>query len=55
MSFNFMAAVTALILEALKKENVTVAIVSPPTCHEVMGLDVMIFVFFFFFFLNVEF
>ena len=48
-----------MILEPPKIKFVTVSIVSPSICLEVMGLDTMIFVFFFFFndifFLNVEF
>ena len=48
MSFNFMAAVpSAVILEPKKIKSVTVSIVSPSICHEVMGLDAMIFVVFF--------
>ena len=39
-----------VILEPKKIKFVTVSIVSPSVCHEVMGLDVMILVF-----LNVEF
>ena len=44
---NFMAAVTwaAVILEPKKIKSVTVSTVSPFICHEVMGLDVTIFVF----------
>ena len=47
-----MAAVTmaAVILEPKKIKSVTVPIVSPSICHEVMGPDAMILVF-----LNVEF
>ena len=46
MSFNFMAAVTsAVILEPSKIKYVTVSIVSPSICHEVMGPDAMILVF----------
>ena len=46
LSFNFMAAVTdAVILEPKKIKSITVSIVSPSICHEVMGLDVMILVF----------
>ena len=41
---------SAVILEAKKIKSVTVSIVSPSLCHEVMGPDAMIFVFF-----NVEF
>ena len=52
MSFNFMAAVTVLvILEPRKIKSVTVSTVStvsPSICHEVMGPDAMIC------FLNVE-
>ena len=36
---------SAVILEPLKIKSVTVSIVSPSTCHEVMGLDAMILVF----------
>ena len=46
MSFNFIAAV---ILEPPKIKSVTVSVISPSICHEVMGLDAMIC------FLNVEF
>ena len=35
----------AVILEPKKIKSVTVSIVSPSICHEVMGLDVMIFIF----------
>ena len=41
---------SAVILEPKKIKPVTVSIVSPSICHEIMGLDVMILVFF-----NVEF
>ena len=41
---------SAVILEPPKIKSVTLSIVSPSTCHEVMGPDVMILVF-----LNVEF
>ena len=34
----------AVILEPPKIKSVTVSIVSPSICHEVMGLDAMIFV-----------
>ena len=40
---------SAVILEPKKIKSITVSIVSPSICHEVMGPDVMIFV------LNVEF
>ena len=36
---------SAVILEPNKIKSVTVSIVSPSICHEVMGLDAMIFVF----------
>ena len=42
MSFHFMAAV---ILEPKKRKSVSVSVVSPSICHEVMGLDAMILVF----------
>ena len=46
MSFNFMAAVTsAVILEPKNIKPVTVSIVSPSICHEVIGSDAMILVF----------
>ena len=38
---------SAVILEPPKINSVTVYIVSPSICHEVMGLDAIIFVFFF--------
>ena len=36
---------SAVILEYKKIKSLTVSIVSPSICHEVMGLDAMIFVF----------
>ena len=36
---------SAVILEPRKRKSVTVSIVSPSVCYEVMGLDVMILVF----------
>ena len=36
---------TAVILQPKKIKSVTVSIVSPSVCHEVMGLDAMILVF----------
>ena len=36
---------SAVILEPRIIKSVTVSIVSPPICHEVMGMDDMIFVF----------
>ena len=47
MSCNFMVAVTspsAMVLKPKKIKSVTVSIVSPSICNEVMGLDAMIFV-----------
>ena len=46
VSFNFMAAVTICSEFGAKKiKSVTVSIVSPSICQEVMGSDAMIFVF----------
>ena len=51
MSFtSWLQSPSAVILEPKKIKSVTVSIVSPSTCHEVMGLDAIISVF-----LNVEF
>ena len=36
---------SAVILESKKIKSVTVSIVSPSVCHEMMGLDAMILVF----------
>ena len=36
---------SAMILEPKEMKSVTVSIVSPSICHEVMGPDAMIFVF----------
>ena len=36
---------SAVILEPKKIKSLTVSIVSPSICHEVMGLDAMIFIF----------
>ena len=36
---------SAVILEPKKIKSFTVSIVSPSICHEVMGLDAMIFIF----------
>ena len=36
---------SAVILEPKKTKSLTVSIVSPSICHEVMGLDAMIFIF----------
>ena len=46
MSSNFIAAVTICSdFEPKKIKSVTVSIVSPSICHEVMGPDAMILVF----------
>ena len=37
---------SAVILESKKIKSVTVSIVSPSICHEVMGLDAMILLYF---------
>ena len=42
---SWMQSPSAVILEPQKIKSVTVSIVSPSICHEVMGADVMIFVF----------
>ena len=47
---SWLQSTSAVILESKKIKSVTVSIVSPSICHEVMGLDAMILVF-----LNVEF
>ena len=36
---------SAVILESKKIRSITISIVSPSICHEVMGPDAMIFVF----------
>ena len=46
MSFNFMAAVTICSdFGTPNIKSVTVSIVSPSVCHEVMGPDAMILIF----------
>ena len=47
---SFLESPSAVILEPKKIKSVTVSIVFPSICHDVMGLDGMILVF-----LNVEF
>ena len=42
---SWLQSLSAVILEPKKIKSVTVAIVSPSICHEVMGPDAMIFVF----------
>ena len=41
---SWMQAPSALILEPPKIRSLTVSAISPSICHEVMGLDAMIFV-----------
>ena len=41
----WLQSLCAVILEPKKIKSVTVSIVSPSICHEVMGLDAMIFIF----------
>ena len=48
--FFWLQSPSAVILEPKKMKSVTVSIVTPSICYEVMGLDAMIFVF-----LNAEF
>ena len=42
---SWLQSLSAVILEPPKIKSVTVSIVSPSICHEVMGLDAMILVF----------
>ena len=42
---SWLQSLSAVILEPKKIKSVTVSIVSPSICHEVMGLDAMILVF----------
>ena len=42
---SWLQSLSAVILELKKIKSVTVSIVSPSICHEVMGLDAMIFIF----------
>ena len=42
---SWLQSLSTVILEPRKIKSVTVSIVSPPICHEVMGPDAMIFVF----------
>ena len=44
---SWLQSLSAVILEPKKIKFVTVSIVSPSICHEVMGLDAVIFFFFF--------
>ena len=43
--FSWLQSPSAMILDCKKVKSVTVSIVSPSICDEVMGLDAMIFVF----------
>ena len=45
LSISWLQSPSAVILEPKKIKPVTVSIVSPSICHEVMGLDGMILVF----------
>ena len=45
VQISWLQSPSAVILEPKKIKSVTVSIVSPPICHEVMGPDTMIFVF----------
>ena len=42
---SWLQSLSAVILEPKKMKSVTVSIVSPSICHEVMGLDAMILAF----------
>ena len=42
---SWLQSLSAVILEPKKIKSVTVSIVSPSFCHEVMGLDAMMFLF----------
>ena len=43
--FSWLQSPSAVILELKKTKSVTVSIVSPSICHEVMGRNALIFVF----------
>ena len=45
LSISWLQSPSAVILESKKIKSVTVSIVSPSTCHEVMGLDATLFFF----------
>ena len=47
---SWLQSLSSVILEPKKRKSVTVSIVSPSICHEVMGLDAMISVFLMFHF-----
>ena len=44
ISVSWLQSLSAMILEPKKMKSVTVSIISPSVCHEVMGLDAMILV-----------
>ena len=44
-SISWLQSPSVVILEPKKIKSVTVSMVSPSICHEVMGLDDMIFIF----------
>ena len=46
---SWLQSLSTVILEPRKIKSVTVSIVFPSVCHEVMAPDAVIFVFFFFF------
>ena len=46
----WLQSLSPVILEPKKLKSVTVSILSPSICNEVMGLDAIVVVFFFFFF-----
>ena len=43
--FSWLQSPSAVILEPKKMKSVSVLIISPSICHEVMGLDAMILLF----------
>ena len=45
LSISWLQSPSAVILEPQKMKSVTISIVSPSICHEVMGPDAVIFVF----------
>ena len=45
VSFNFMTAVTICSDFGAQENSLTFSVVSPSTCHEMMGLDTMILLF----------
>ena len=45
LQISWLQSASAVILEPKKIKTVTVSVVSPSICHEVMGPDAMIFIF----------